>query len=76
MIAKGNVVRHDNVLFFLDKALGTQVGTQAYLINDVISESQSCYWSKSAVDRVPEVSIALSIEFHKEVNETRSALRR
>jgi hypothetical protein len=54
VIANGNVVKDDDVIFFLTTARGTQVGTQVIYIN-------SCYWSKSLVGGVPEVSIDLPL---------------
>jgi hypothetical protein len=52
MIANGNVVRHADFIFF---------------INDIIPKSHSCYWSKSAVGRVREVSIALVMNILQDV---------
>ncbi len=52
MIANGNVVKNDDVIFFLTTAHGTQFGTLVYFYQQLLN------WSKSAVCGVPEVSIA------------------
>jgi hypothetical protein len=58
MIANGNVVWHDDVIFVVDNDFWyTSWYTSLFSTNDVIPKSHSCCWSKLAAGGVLEVSI-------------------
>jgi hypothetical protein len=61
MIANGNAVRHNDVIFCWQRRLVHKF----IFINDVIPKSHRCYWSKSAVFRVPECPLITAVLRHK-----------